>query len=225
MADIISFEGLDGSGKTTQLQIFKKYLQDRGYKVLSSFEPGSTDLGKRLRELILENNYLNPVSIFYLFLSDRYEHISKIIEPNYHSYDFILIDRYIDSTIAYQQYGMQIDKFIIQSVKSIDKRYIPKLTFFLDISLIRQRIRMEGKDRFESKDTEFYRRVREGYKAIWSGDKKRVIRIDANSKIDKVSIDIVNQFSKRFDIFSNRWKELPSLDVSFIDPEDYPLGL
>jgi len=162
----IVIEGIDGCGKTTQIDELSKWLPNsglikKGSKVITTREPGGSLLGKKLRGLILDNNENNkPSSLAELLLysADRAEHVSKIISPALSNNDWVISDRFSDSTLAYQGYGRNINLEIIQNIESIVcQGESPDLTFFLEISPEESIFRRKNEipDRIESEGIRF----------------------------------------------------------------------
>src|SRR5574344_2388226 len=155
----ITFEGADGCGKTTQLQLLAKYLTENGENVLITREPGAKGLGEKIREILL--NYDGEVSDnceSFLFLADRAQHIDTIVNPAIKNGKFVLCDRHTDSTVAYQGYGRGLDIDRIKNLNNIATNgKIPDLTFLFDIDskTSMQRVGKE-KDRMESAGIEFH---------------------------------------------------------------------
>ncbi len=195
----IVIEGIDGCGKTTQIDELSKWLPDsglinKGSKLITTREPGGSDLGKRLRRLILDNNENNqPSSLAELLLysADRAEHVSKIISPALNNNDWVISDRFSDSTLAYQGYGRNINLKIIKNIESIVcQGESPDLTFFLEISPEESILRRKNEipDRIESEGIKFLEKVNEGFKII--AKEKKWIVISASQNIKTISNQI-----------------------------------
>lgn len=190
----ITFEGIDGCGKTTQIELLKESLEKKGYTVLLTREPGAKGLGEKLREILL--NYDGEVSSnceSFLFLSDRAQHIDTIIKPAIDKGVIVLCDRHTDSTVAYQGYGRQLDlERIYQLNKIATNGIIPDITFILDIDIDTSLQRIgKGRDRMENSGREFFERVRKGYIEISEKEPQRVKLLQGNSPIK----DIQNKIS------------------------------
>ena len=173
----IVIEGIDGCGKTTQIDELSKWLPNsglmkKGSKLIKTREPGGSLLGKKLRELILDNNKNNkPSSLAELLLysADRAEHVSKIIAPALNKNDWVISDRFSDSTLAYQGYGRNINLEIIKNLESIVcQGEYPDLTFYLEISPEESILRRKNEipDRIESEGIRFLDKVNKGFKLI-----------------------------------------------------------
>lgn len=185
----ITFEGADGCGKTTQLNLLKEYLISKGHEVLVTREPGAKGLGERLRDILL--NYDGEVSDrceSFLFLADRAQHIDTIVKPAVESGKIVLCDRHTDSTVAYQGYGRGLDIEQINKLNNIATDGLkPDLTFVFDVDIETSMNRVgKEKDRMESSGSDFFNRVRNGYLDIAKNEPQRVKVIDATVPIDKV---------------------------------------
>ena len=205
----IVIEGIDGCGKTTQIDELSKWLPNSGLlkqdsKLITTREPGGSLLGKKLRGLILDNNKNNkPSSLAELLLysADRAEHVSKIISPALKNNHWVLSDRFSDSTLAYQGYGRNINLEIIKNIESIVcQGEYPDLTFFLEISPEESisRRKNEIPDRIESEGIKFLEKVNEGFKLIAKEKNWKVISASQNIQTISYQIreTILNNFSK-----------------------------
>ena len=190
----ITFEGIDGCGKTTQIELLKNYLENKGYNVLLTREPGAKGLGEKLREILL--NYDGEVSSnceSFLFLADRAQHIDTIIKPAIDNGTIVLCDRHTDSTVAYQGYGRELDLKQIHYLNNIATNNIkPDMTFILDIEVETSLSRIgKTKDRMESAGISFFNRVREGYLDISKQEPDRVKVISGEDTINEIHNKIV----------------------------------
>lgn len=193
----ITFEGADGCGKTTQLNLLKNYLEEKGYEVLVTREPGAKGLCEKLRDILL--NYDGEVSDrceSFLFLADRAQHIDKIVKPALDDGKIVLCDRHTDSTVAYQGYGRGIDISQINMLNNIATDGLkPNLTFVFDVDIETSMARVGGqKDRMESSGNDFFNRVRNGYLEIAKNEPQRVKVIDSKFPIDKVFEQVLSVF-------------------------------
>ena len=203
----IVFEGIDGCGKTTQIDELSKWLPKsglikKGSKLITTREPGGSHLGKRLRGLILDNNENNkPSSLTELLLysADRAEHVSKIISPALNNNDWLISDRFSDSTLAYQGYGRNINLEMIKNIESIVcQGEYPDLTFFLEISPEESILRRKHEipDRIESEGIKFLEKVNEGFKII--AKEKNWTVISASQNIKTISNQIKETILENF---------------------------
>ena len=189
----ITFEGADGCGKTTQIELLDKFLKEKGLKTLLTLEPGATDLGKNLRQILL--HYEKPVSDeaeMFMYLADRAQHAQMVIKPALEDKKIVLCDRYTDSTVAYQGYGREGDIEQINILNKIATKGLKSdLTILFDVeSEIAQSRLGKTKDRLESQGMEFHKKVRKGYLELAKQDPKRIKVVDANRTIDEVWQDV-----------------------------------
>ena len=199
MSLFITFEGADGCGKTTQIELLNKYLQEKGFKTLVTREPGAKGLGEKLREILLNyDGEVSPNCESFLFLADRAQHVDCVIKPALKDGVIVLCDRHTDSTVAYQGYGRQLD---IEQIKKLNEIAVnglkPDLTivFDIDIETSMQRVG-KTKDRMESAGMDFFNRVRNGYLAIAKDEPNRVKVINAADTIDKIHNQVVELVKK-----------------------------
>lgn len=190
----ITLEGADGCGKTTQLNLLKEYLTNRGYEIVVTREPGGKGLGEKLREILL--NYDGEVSDrceAFLYLADRAQNIDTIIKPAINSGKIVLCDRHTDSSVAYQGYGREqnIDNINMLNELAVNGVH-PDLTivFDIDTETSMERVGAE-KDRLESAGIEFHKRVRNGYLEIAKKNPQRIKVVDASQTIEDVQRDVI----------------------------------
>lgn len=195
----ISFEGIDGCGKTTQLKLINKYLIELGYEVIAVREPGGTPLSERIREILLYNsNNISNIAELLLFEAARAELVHSIIKPACDRRQFVLTDRFIDSTLAYQGYGRGLDTNSINILNSIaTETLLPNITFYLSIplSIAKQRCNIKEPDRMEQSGEIFFQKVIDGFDMIAENNSERIVVIDATQSVDKVFKDIINKLS------------------------------
>ena len=196
----ITFEGADGCGKTTQINMLKVYLENQGYQVVLTREPGAKGLGEKVREILL--NYEGAVSDrceSFLFLADRAQNIDIIVNPAVNEGKIVLCDRHIDSTVAYQGYGRGLDIGRIKMLNNIATNgRKPDLTivFDIDVETSMQRVG-KNKDRMESAGIEFHNRVREGYLKIAKEEPERIKVVNSIQTVNDVFEEvkkIVNKY-------------------------------
>jgi len=193
----ISFEGIDFSGKSTQIQNLKEKLIESDQEVLVLREPGGTAISELIRDILLDKNNLSMTSTTELLLysAARNQVLNEQIIPALKSGVFVIADRYVDSTTAYQGYGRQISLDLIQQINHIATNdLLPSLTFFLDLPLDkminRQKIVKNEIDRLESAGLDFFNRVREGYLKIADIDTNRLKVINADRDISNITNEI-----------------------------------
>ena len=199
MSLFITFEGADGCGKTTQIELLNKYLQENGFKTLVTREPGAKGLGEKLREILLNyDGEVSPNCESFLFLADRAQHVDCIIKPALKDGVIVLCDRHTDSTVAYQGYGRLLD---IEQIKKLNEIAVnglkPDLTivFDIDIETSMQRVG-KTKDRMESAGMDFFNRVRNGYLAIAKEESNRVKVINSADTIEEIHNQVVKLVEK-----------------------------
>ena len=195
----ITFEGVDGCGKSTQMDLLAKYLKENGYDVVLTREPGAKGLGEKVREILL--NFDGEVSErceSFLFLADRAQNIDIIVKPAVNAGKIVLCDRHIDSTIAYQGYGRGLDIERIDMLNNIatgGKK--PDLTFVFDIDTETSMERVgKNKDRMESAGLEFQNRVRQGYLDLAIKEPERIKVIDASKTINDIHKNVLEIFTQ-----------------------------
>ena len=205
MVRFITFEGGDGSGKTTQLKVIENYLRARGRSCLSTREPGGTSLGQLIRQVLLEvgtQSITSPTELF-LYLADRAQHMHEVVIPALKQGKIVLCDRHTDSTLAYQGYGRGIDLSLLRSLNDIASEGIrPDLTLLFDcpaeIGLSRTVQRQpqtssgRNEDRFEREKIEFHERVRAGFLELARAEPNRFRIVDAALSAEEVGQEVKN---------------------------------
>lgn len=197
----ITFEGGEGVGKTTQINLLKSYLLNINYKVVCSREPGGTIEGEQVRKLLVSgySKTWDPMSEALMFNASRRQHINKIIFPSLDKGNIVLCDRFIDSTIVYQGYAGSIEQSILKDLhKKFCYNLYPDLTFFLDLEaslgLKRTRKRSDYKEenRFENFGLDYHNKISKGFNNLANNNKERIITIDASQSIEQISKNIIN---------------------------------
>jgi len=193
----ISFEGIDFSGKTTQIELLTEQLEQRGERVLIMREPGGTKISEGIRDILLNknNNEMTDLCEVFLYSAARNQLINEKIIKELEAGNFVLADRFVDSTTAYQGFGRRIPMDLIRDInRAATGDLLPKLTFILDINpdqiIDRKLQRNLEVDRLESAGKDFYERVYKGYHKIAELDPIRVKLIDATQSIDQIKTDI-----------------------------------
>lgn len=186
----ISFEGIDGSGKTTQIQLLKDYFVSKGLEVITLREPGGTIFSEKIRELLLSKEFvLNSFTELMLFEAARSYLTENIIKPALESNKVVLCDRFFDSTTAYQGYGRGMDKkFLTLCNQMAVSSVYPNITFYLNVKTEISRKRSEKKiaDRIESAGDDFFSKVQNGFDELSKMFPERIKNIDANLSIEQV---------------------------------------
>ncbi|HNW26253.1 MAG TPA: dTMP kinase [Candidatus Gastranaerophilaceae bacterium] len=195
----ITFEGADGCGKTTQMNLLHEYLILKGYDVVLTREPGGKGLGERIREILL--NYEGEVSSqaeAFLFLADRAQNIDVIVKPAVDAGKIVLCDRHIDSTIAYQGYGRGVNLERLKMLNDIaTNKFMPDLTYVFDIDVETSQSRVgKNKDRMESAGVEFFEKVKKGYLELAKKEPERVKVINSANTIENIFAQVKEIFEK-----------------------------
>lgn len=196
----ISFEGIEGSGKTMQSKLLYEYLKKKGFQALLTEEPGGSQIGRTIRDLLLsvDNIEMTPVTELLLYNASRAQHVEEVILPAMKKGCVVITDRFTDSTVAYQGYGRGIELNLIDNINRIVTGGLtPDITIILDLDVeigIQRNKGINEKDRIEREDITFHRRVRDGYHTIAAKEPERIQVIDASESIEKVhnrTIEIV----------------------------------
>ena len=190
MSLFIVFEGLDGSGKSTQQQLLNDKLQSDKISNISFREPGSTVVGEKIVKILQSDQKLSPLSELLLFYVSRSAIIEEKIKPALANYDVVICDRYFYSSVAYQGYGRGMNiGFINQINDEVVKNIIPDLIFYMDISWEEKKKRkgININDRFEKEDRVFHNKVRSGYKSMAKKDSDKWKIIDAEENVENIS--------------------------------------
>lgn len=190
----ISFEGLDGSGKSTQIDKLSSYLKSRGYDVIISREPGGTDIGEKIRGILLspESSNMTVLTEAMLYAASRAQHVEEVIKPALAQGKIVICDRFVDSSIAYQGYGRKIKAEVEVINGYAVAGCMPDITFFLKADHVTGTDRMKGrdKDRIEMEKADFHEEVYRGYKVLEKEYKERIKGIDATKSIDEIFHEI-----------------------------------
>ncbi len=194
---LITFEGIDGSGKSTQAKRLYEYLKARGYKVSLYRDPGSTPLAEKIRELLLSFE-MDQTTELLLFESARSSLVWERIFPDLKEGKIVILDRFIDSTTAYQGYGREINLGTVSILNHIAIRgRKPDITFLLNVPLEVALERIKGKKtRFEDRD--YLRKVRDAYILMANQERERIVLLDGNRGVERVFEDILRVLRERF---------------------------
>lgn len=196
----ITFEGIDGSGKSTQLSMLADRLRTSGVDVVTTFEPGDTPLGRRLREAFLETEEtVSPMAELLLFAADRAQHVELLIKPALAEGRVVISDRYADATFAYQGAGRGFPEKSVNAVIDLATGGLkPDLTLFFDISVADAVARMDARDeahtkknRMDEETAEFYTRVHKAYLGIAQREPDRFRVIDASGSVEEIQQSVV----------------------------------
>lgn len=197
----ISFEGVDGVGKTTQIKLFLKKLKENNFSYDLFREPGGTVLSEQIRNILLDNdNQISDITETLLFLTARSDLVNNRLKPKLEAdQSFIICDRFLDSTLAYQAYGRGIDLDLIKLItNAVVRSTVPSTTFLLDCKIEISIKRLGKKDRMESVGKDFLSRVKQGFLELALLNKNRYVIIDANKSISEIENLIWNHFQNRY---------------------------
>jgi dTMP kinase len=198
----ITFEGIDGSGKSTQLKLLARELENAGHKVKVLREPGSTPFSEKIREILLSNRFdIAPLTELLLFEASRSHLVQNEILPALKNNEIVICDRFYDSTTAYQGYGRGLNLDDVRRMNAIATGGLqPDITFFLDVSVFTSYFRTKdiASDRIEAAGDEFFNRVRSGFLKIAEQEPDRVIVINSESKIEDTHRKIMSIIRKKF---------------------------
>ena len=193
MGILVTFEGIEGSGKSTQIALAARHLEERGCFYLVTREPGGTPLGEEVRRFLLDKDDLriDPLAELLLIEADRAQHVTEVIRPALEEGRIILCDRFTDATMAYQGYGRGMDlSFIEEMNQRATGDLIPQCTIVLDCSVEAGMARAGGKDRFERENHLFHQRVREGYLRIAQQEPQRVKVVSGEGEQEAIHEEI-----------------------------------
>jgi dTMP kinase len=199
---LVTFEGIEGSGKTTQVELLCKYLLELGYQVVRTREPGGTALGEALRKVLLQKDlHVLPLSELLIFMAVRSQHMEEVIMPALARGAVVVCDRFVDATYAYQGYGRGVDLGIIATLnRLVTKGVTPNLTILLDcdvdVGLRRKLVHNPQSDRFEQEEAAFHEQVKRGYLKLVEEDEKRFFVVNAERDIEATHIAIRDRVEK-----------------------------
>lgn len=202
--EFITLEGIEGVGKSTAIQVVKRFLEDNGRNVVITREPGGTAIGEKIRDILLstQNDAMSPLSELFLLLAARAQHLAEVVSPALASGNCVVCDRFFDATYAYQGAGRGLDMSIIKSATDlISPFFVPTLTLLLDapVEVGFKRIKSRGKtDRFEEQNRDFFERIRESYLNRARLEPKRFCVIDASQSLVEVSDRIELVLKEKF---------------------------
>jgi len=199
---LITFEGTEGSGKSTQVKRLSHYLADKGLSTLTTLEPGGTSLGMKLRWILLTSkaDEIAPLPELFLYLAERAQHVCEVIIPALSEGKIVISDRFIDATVAYQGYGRNLDLPLIEKLNELVSQGIkPDLTILLDIETSYGVKRAKGGrkgDRLEEEGDFFHNQVREGYLKIAALEPERIKVINASGSMNNIHAAIRKHVDK-----------------------------
>lgn len=200
----ITFEGIEGSGKSTQIKLLAEFFKKQKFSVLLTREPGGTEIGNQIRKIVLHSKNKKMVSLSELFLyaADRAQHVEEVIRPALKKRQIVFCDRFTDSTIAYQAEARKISRKVIDQLNKMATSGLkPDLTFLIDcpvsVGLKRAKKRIAGQsikeERFEKERISFHEKVRKGFLKIAKEDRSRVVVIDGIKSPEEIHQEILRQ--------------------------------
>lgn len=193
----ITFEGPEGSGKTTLIGKLAESLRAQGRDVVVTREPGAGPFGSEIRRLLLESGELPPTSELFLFLADRACHVAQIVRPALERGAIVLCDRYTDSTLAYQGYGRGFDRELLRRLNAMATReLVPTMTFLLDLPPAEGLARLTRKDRLDAEALDFHERVRAGFLAEADRAPHRFVIVDATRCAEVVFDEVASRLAQ-----------------------------
>ena len=206
----ITFEGSEGSGKSTQAQRLAARLQRSGVPHLLTREPGGTPIGESIRDLLQfapHNSNMAPETELLLFEASRSQLVREVIKPALERGMCVIADRFFDSTTVYQGAARKLDREMIERVNAfVVGDFVPDITFVLDVDAVTAESRMQHElrkaDRMEQQPAEFYELVREGYRDLAAHEPKRIVLIDASGDVDEIEKQIWKTLSSRFSVLA-----------------------
>ncbi len=197
----ITFEGGEGSGKTTVINGLNEYLKNLNYEVIITREPGGIDIAEQIRDIILDvkNTNMTRETETLLYAASRMQHLSEKVIPALNAGKIIICDRYLDSSLAYQGYARGIGFDNVLLANNFALNHMPDITFFLDVNPETGLARIENRDKLDRIDLEeksFHDKVYEGYMQVCEMYKDRIIKIDGTKKPSEVTEEIIKQIDK-----------------------------
>jgi len=194
----ITFEGIEGSGKSTQAELLNNFLIKQGHRVSMTREPGWGALGDLIRKVILDEReiVLDPMAELFLFCADRAQHVRDFINPKLTDGEIVICDRYFDSTIVYQGHGRKLDKRLVKKIAvNSTLNVIPDITFLLNLPVRSGLSRLKGRGdttKMDEEPLEFHELIRQGYMLLSRRDPERIININADREVEEIHEEILN---------------------------------
>ena len=197
----ITFEGIEGSGKSTQIELLRSSLKEEGNAVEILREPGTTQLGEKIRDIFLEktNEKVDPITEAFLLYASRKHLDQNFLQEHLKNRSIVIADRYSDATIAYQCFGKGLSEDFVQYIHEKSDLLSPDLTFYLDITAEASKARINDRelDRMESESLDFFNKVRSGYLEIAKSNPDRIIVLDAELSVEDLQDKIFNEVKNR----------------------------
>lgn len=188
----VTFEGIDGSGKSTQAELLRARLEADGFDVVVTREPGGTELGERIRDLVLHGGHVSPWAEALLYAASRAQHVDEVIRPALERGAWVVCDRYVDSSVAYQGVGRELglDRVLDLNLAAVDG-LMPDRTFLLELDVAASSGRLQGDhDRLEREPGDFHTRVADGYRELAARFRERIVVLDAASPPDTLAEEV-----------------------------------
>ena len=199
----ITFEGIEGSGKSTQIELLQASLKEEGYSVEVLREPGTTQLGERIRDVFLEktDEQVDPMTEAFLLYASRKHLDQNFLQEHLKNDSIVIADRYSDATVAYQCYGKGLSEDFVKYIHEKSNLLSPDLTFYMDITAEASKSRIDNRelDRMESESIDFFNKVRLGYLEIAKSNPDRIIILDAEISVKDLQNTIFNEVKNRLD--------------------------
>ena len=197
----ITFEGIEGSGKSTQIKLLQSSLKQEGHSVEILREPGTTQLGEKIRDVFLEktNEKVDPMTEAFLLYASRKHLDQNFLQEHLKNKSIVIADRYSDATVAYQCFGKGLSEDFVQYIHEKSDLLSPNLTFYMDITAEASKARIDDRelDRMESESLDFFNKVRSGYLEIAKSNPDRIIVLDAELSVEDLQDKIFNEVKNR----------------------------
>ena len=197
----ITFEGIEGSGKSTQIKLLQSSLKQEGHSVEILREPGTTQLGEKIRDVFLEktNEKVDPMTEAFLLYASRKHLDQNFLQEHLKNKSIVIADRYSDATVAYQCFGKALSEDFVQYIHEKSDLLSPDLTFYMDITAEASKARIDDRelDRMESESLDFFNKVRSGYLEIAKSNPDRIIVLDAELSVEDLQDKIFNEVKNR----------------------------
>ena len=197
----ITFEGIEGSGKSTQIKLLQASLKQEGHSVEILREPGTTQLGEKIRDVFLEktNEKVDPMTEAFLLYASRKHLDQNFLQEHLKNKSIVIADRYSDATVAYQCFGKGLSEDFVQYIHEKSDLLSPDLTFYMDITAEASKTRIDDRelDRMESESLDFFNKVRSGYLEIAKSNPDRIIVLDAELSVEDLQDKIFNEVKNR----------------------------
>ena len=197
----ITFEGIEGSGKSTQIKLLQASLKQDGHSVEILREPGPTHLGEKIRDVFLEktNEKVDPMTEAFLLYASRKHLDQNFLQEHLKNKSVVIADRYSDATVAYQCFGKGLSEDFVQYIHEKSDLLSPDLTFYMDITAEASKVRIDDRelDRMESESLDFFNKVRSGYLEIAKSNPDRIIVLDAELSVEDLQDKIFNEVKNR----------------------------